>query len=403
MGIGDWRTVYAAAGALLLGLGAGWLAWGRTTPPKGPTGDQKPAPAVTMVADLPAAPQVVPEARSLFSIPIPTLRTTRGGVAAARKVADYLQTKDPAACREAVAMYTELEPRENHGGEYSSLRWFCTWAVADATERARMRAENRDGDRFLRWFEKDDFAPLSEYLGVKYLGQAGTRERFRFADELIRFNGPLRYEWERTDAMIDWIGVQPGQTVADIGSGPGYVAFRFADHVGPTGKVYAVETDTKHLEYLRGVVKDDGLANVVPVEGDNAGTGLPPRSCDVVFLSLTYQAIYGISSRAERLAFVQSVRRTLKPGGKLVIVEAVPEDELAPGVGGYMGWTVSRELVEPQLVAFGWKLLKAENLVPQRYALLFEDGAPETVADASVPAMGAPPVPPGPPPAQPPR
>lgn len=390
MGHLDYRATYVAVGAMLAGLGAGWLLWGRDVPRQG-GGDRKAgASGVSMVADLPAAPQVVPEARSLFSIPIPTMRVSRGGIAAGTKVLEYLQTRDPAACTQAAAAFAELEERENHGGEYSTLRWFCTWAAADATERARMRAENRDGDRFLRWFEKDDFASLSEYLNVKYLGHARSREQFRFVDDLVRFNGPLRHEWERTDEMLDWIGFRPGQVVADIGSGPGYVAFRIAERVGASGKVYAVETDRGHLAYLHGVVKEDGLANVVPVESDGTGTGLPPQSVDVAYLSLTYQAIYGISSRAERLAFVQAVRRTLRPGGRLVVVEAVPEDELEPGVAPYMGWTVSRDLVEPQLAAFGWKLVKSEKFVPQRYVLVFEDGAaPVPVANAAPPAPPA--------------
>ncbi|MFN0122401.1 MAG: SAM-dependent methyltransferase [Blastocatellia bacterium] len=43
------------------------------------------------------------------------------------------------------------------------------------------------------------------------------------------------------------VGVQPGQRIADIGSGSGYFTFRLAARVGAEGKVKAVEIDEKAI------------------------------------------------------------------------------------------------------------------------------------------------------------
>src|SRR3954469_4396797 len=52
---------------------------------------------------------------------------------------------------------------------------------------------------------------------------------------------PEREEEEKPDKMIDLLGLQPGEMVADIGAGTGYISWRMAQKVRPGGKVYGVD------------------------------------------------------------------------------------------------------------------------------------------------------------------
>jgi predicted methyltransferase len=350
------RVVAAAAVAFVLGVGAGWALLAK--------GDAASAP--------PAAVTRAPSAHSLFFVPFYGAYTTERGRAAGRLVASAIRDGDDAACARAIEEYRELEATENFAGEYSSLRWTCEYRLADEATRAAMLAETREARRFERFFWREDFSRLAGYIDQKYGDRAPKGGQFTFLDEFVRFNAPLREKWEKTEALMDWLEVREGEVVADIGAGAGFYTWRFADRVGPSGKVYALELNQQHLGYMGEVVRGEGLSNVEVRESTTTATGLEPGSVDVAFLCLIYQAVYGTVGPEERAAFIEDVKRTLKPGGRLVVIENAPADELPAGTPTFRGFSISRELVIPQLEAYGFRLARETYYVPQRYALVFE-------------------------------
>ena len=69
----------------------------------------------------------------------------------------------------------------------------------------------------------------------------------------------------------------------------------------------------------REYAKKEGLTNVTVLEGGAATTNLPDACCDAVFLRLVYHHIIEIAP------FNKSVYASLKPGGRLAIIDFVPE------------------------------------------------------------------------------
>ena len=57
-----------------------------------------------------------------------------------------------------------------------------------------------------------------------------------------------RVERLRVDFIVSNLGLKPGQTVVDVGAGPGVFSFPLAQGVSPGGKVYAVELDQGFLD-----------------------------------------------------------------------------------------------------------------------------------------------------------
>lgn len=119
-------------------------------------------------------------------------------------------------------------------------------------------------------------------------------------------------------ALMEW---KPGTVVADIGAGDGSYAFAAVEQVGGTGKVFATEIDADKLKALRAEVKQRELQNVTVVESGEAETNLPASCCDAIFLRRVYHHL------TKPLEFDASILRSLKPGGKLAVIDFPPHPE----------------------------------------------------------------------------
>ncbi len=64
------------------------------------------------------------------------------------------------------------------------------------------------------------------------------------------FNRKASRKQSRADEILKTLNIQPGQTIADIGSGGGFFTFLFSHLVGDKGTVYAIDTNEEFLEYI---------------------------------------------------------------------------------------------------------------------------------------------------------
>jgi len=107
--------------------------------------------------------------------------------------------------------------------------------------------------------------------------------------------------------MLEWLEVEPGNKILDIGSGSGWTTALLARLTGPEGQVYAVEVVPELVDFGRGNCQKAGIKNA---EFYQAGTALGlPRFAP-------YDRIL-VSAAANRLP--QELLEQLKNGGKLVI------------------------------------------------------------------------------------
>ena len=134
----------------------------------------------------------------------------------------------------------------------------------------------------------------------------------------IRMRADAASEIAKLASVMDW---KQGSVVADIGAGDGKYSFVAAEFVGASGKVYATEIDKEKLKQLRAEVQDRQLQNVVVVESAEAATNLPDACCDAIFLRRVYHNL------TKPLEFDANLLRSLKPGGKLAIIDFPPHPE----------------------------------------------------------------------------
>lgn len=182
----------------------------------------------------------------------------------------------------------------------------------------------------------------------------------------VRASGNAADQIKRLAALMEW---KPGTIVADIGAGDGSYSFAAAEHVGATGKVYATEIDTKKLEELKAEVAKRKLQNVVAVESKEADTNLPTACCDAIFLRRVYHHL----TKPEE--FDASLVRSLKPGGRLAIIDFPARSGLEPVEGvpaNRGGHGIPQKVVIEELTAAGLQMEKVVNGWPENdYCVLF--------------------------------
>lgn len=151
--------------------------------------------------------------------------------------------------------------------------------------------------------------------------------------------------------LIDDSGVALGMHVADFGCGQnGHVAFPISSAVGADGLVYAVDILPYALEALDNNCAHRSVHNINTVWGDyerEFGVNIPEQSLDRIFF------VNNLWSINEFATTLQEMKRLLKPGGQVMIVDWHPraQDPVAPRLDyrtevmdimrqlAYDGWT----------------------------------------------------------------
>jgi len=180
------------------------------------------------------------------------------------------------------------------------------------------------------------------------------------ADWLVR---PEREAEEEPDKALDAIGIAAGSTVADIGAGAGYMTWRMAERVGPSGKVYANDIQPKMLDILRRNMAERKIANVTPVLGAVDDPKLPRNAVDVVLLVDVYHEF------SEPQAMLRHIRESLRTGGRLVLVEYRGEDPSVP-IRPEHKMTVQQ--VKAELEPEGFRLDRVSEVLPRQHVLIFK-------------------------------
>ncbi|MHB8877574.1 MAG: class I SAM-dependent methyltransferase [Myxococcaceae bacterium] len=175
---------------------------------------------------------------------------------------------------------------------------------------------------------------------------------------LARLEDPSRDEWQKPDEVVAALGLRAGQTVAELGAGPGYFSLRLSAAVGEAGHVFAVEVEPQIITVLRERVAASGRRNVSPVLGLPEDPLLPRAGCDVVL------AVNAFHHFPDPTAYLRRVARALRPGGRLANIDF--HDRETP-VGPPLEQRVAREDFLAHAAAAGLDVVAEPAFLPHQY------------------------------------
>ena len=173
---------------------------------------------------------------------------------------------------------------------------------------------------------------------------------------------PEREKEEAPTKAIAALNIKPGQTVADIGAGSGYYSVLLAGAVGPTGRVFATDIQPEMLALIKKKLDALPIPQIQLVLGTTTESRLPDASVDLALMVDVYHEL------SEPQEFLRSLKRALKPGGRLVLIEFRKEDRRVP-IREEHKMTVSD--ARKELETEGYKFQEVIDVLPWQHILVF--------------------------------
>ncbi len=189
--------------------------------------------------------------------------------------------------------------------------------------------------------------------------------------EIAQMMGPGGIDWlnrnereeeEKVTLAIDSMKLSPGMVVADIGAGSGYYSFRIAKKL-TTGKVYAVEVQDEMINALQNEKQKLQDTIVEVVKGDSVKVNLPQHSVDLAIMVDVYHEL------EYPYEVLQSIKKSLKPGGKILLIEYKGEGTEIP-IKALHKMTVAQ--ANKEMNANGFTLNYKGDFLPWQHFLLYE-------------------------------
>lgn len=131
----------------------------------------------------------------------------------------------------------------------------------------------------------------------------------------------LQHRVWRSRAWNAWTraGFDVGQTLLDVGCGPGHASVDLAELVGPSGRVFAIDQSRRFIDTLEATIRTRGLSQITPVELDLESGALPNIAADALADGAWVRWVFAFLKQPHGL--VSRLHTALRPGATLVVHE----------------------------------------------------------------------------------
>jgi len=121
-----------------------------------------------------------------------------------------------------------------------------------------------------------------------------------------------RRSWYNPEDILEDVGLQSGMVFADIGCGDGFFSFMAARKVGPSGKVFSVDSDIAAVQKLKHGADKQGLKNIQATRGYAEEVVFCRQCVDIVFYSMV------LHDFLDPVRVLFNAKQMIKPNGLLV-------------------------------------------------------------------------------------
>jgi SAM-dependent methyltransferase len=174
---------------------------------------------------------------------------------------------------------------------------------------------------------------------------------------------PERNTEERPDLLLPLLPLKPGMVVADMGAGSGYYSRRIAPRLAPGGKVIAVDVQPEMITLLKKQIVEARIPNIDTLLATETDCRLAPESIDLaVFVDVYHELLYPIET-------MHCVRRALKTGGQIALVEFRAEDATVPIKSQHK---MSEAQIKKEAALLGLQWVKTVSSLPWQHLVLLK-------------------------------
>lgn len=195
-----------------------------------------------------------------------------------------------------------------------------------------------------KWYMGREIAHVMGYQGIRWL-ERSSREKE-----------------ENVSKLIENMKIKSTDTIADVGAGSGYHAFRMAKLV-PEGLVYAVDIQSEMLMQIEKSKESRKIKNVETIVGSEKSIQLSKNSVDKILMVDVYHEFN------YPMEMITSIKKALKPNGQLFLIEYRGEDAKVP-IKKIHKMTEKQAVKEME--AAGFKLKRNIENLPWQHCLVFE-------------------------------
>lgn len=181
---------------------------------------------------------------------------------------------------------------------------------------------------------------------------------------LSTFERPGREVYDRRQDVVQALELKAEMDIADIGAGTGFYSLLFAEQVGKSGNVFAVDVTDDFVRNIQRRASEKNLNNIHAILSNQKDTRLDSNSIDMAFICNTYHHFEYPQS------MLASIHRALRPGGTLIIIDYRKQ----PGTSS--SWVMSHvrsdiSAVIQEIEQAGFKLHSESAMLKENYFLRF--------------------------------
>jgi len=178
---------------------------------------------------------------------------------------------------------------------------------------------------------------------------------------------PARDQRQKPQELVAAMNIQRGMTVADVGTGVGYMLPFLSRAVGPAGRVIGEDIFDDFLSSARQTVSQRGLHNVLLIKGTETDPNLPEGQMDEILVLDVYHHF----NYPEKM--LAALHKDLKPGGKLIVVEYYKSKDAMPGGRALTHIRLDKPDVIKEIEANHFRLVSEREHIPgSQYMLTLE-------------------------------
>jgi len=178
------------------------------------------------------------------------------------------------------------------------------------------------------------------------------------------FNRKAARRQSKADVILMTLNIQPGQTIADIGSGGGFFTFLFSQLVGEKGKVYAIDTNKDFLEFINKQAVKQGLTNITTVLATEQSIPLPSHCIDLLFVRSVYHHLQN------RTSYFSEAKKLLTSQGRIAIIEFSQQGSKL-SFHRRCGHNVPKEIIIEEMSTAGFQVSASFDFLPVQSFTIF--------------------------------